>query len=99
VVACSSGAVTSPPPTTPPVKHKRRHPQLEEPPGGLEEAGEDRLCAIPQLNGDSDVSVCTDPASQPSLPSPSLSSLPPPIGLATVKNKCCICNDNKIFNF
>jgi hypothetical protein len=85
----------SPSSPTPPVKRKQQVPQLDEPPGGLGEAGEDRRRTILQLDGD--VSGCSDAALQPSLPLPS--SLPLPNNLATVKNQCWFYNSNKFFNY
>jgi hypothetical protein len=51
--------------------------------------GEDRLCGIPQLDGDGNVSVCSELA----LPLPLLSDP------ASGKKKCCNCNFNDLFNF
>jgi hypothetical protein len=94
VAAGSAGVVTSPSPPAQSAKHKQRCPQPEEPLGGLEEAREDCLCTIPQLNGNGDVSCaliwrCSRPRlrHRPH-------RCPHPAGPATVKNKCCICNDN-----
>jgi hypothetical protein len=62
VAAGCMGTVMSP---SLPARCKRRCPQLDKPPGGLEEAGDDQLCAIPRLDGN--IFGCTYSAS----PSPS----------------------------
>jgi hypothetical protein len=63
--------------------------------------GEERLCAIPQLDGDGNISVCSEPAVQ--LPSPasapSPSAPPPPSPSGPAKKKCSDCNINDLFNY
>jgi hypothetical protein len=98
-VAGSTEAVTSLSPPALPAKHMRRRPQQNELPGGLEEAGVDRLCAILHLDGDGDASVCSEPATQPSSLESSPSMPPPPSDPSPGKKKCCICNVNDMFNY
>jgi hypothetical protein len=103
VATGSAEAVTSPSPPAPPAKRKRRRQQQSEPTGGMEEMGEERLCAIPQLDGDSNVSVCSEPAAQPSSPasatSTSPSASPPPSPSSPAEKKCSDCNINDLFNY
>jgi hypothetical protein len=61
--------------------------------------GEEQLCAIPQLDGDGDISVCSEPAAQPSSPAPLPSVLPLPSPSIPAKKKCSDCNINDLFNY
>jgi hypothetical protein len=61
--------------------------------------GEERLCAILQLDGDGDISVCSEPAVQPSSPAPLPSAPPPPSPSIPAKKKCSDCNINDLFNY
>ncbi len=58
-------------------------------------------CAILQLDGDGDVSTCSEPAAQPSSPvsSPSAPLPPSPGDQASGKKKCCDCSVKDIFEF
>jgi hypothetical protein len=70
---------------------ERRRPQQSKPPGGVEEMGEDRLCAIPQLGtGGAAVFAGVIPfnAAPPSTSDP-----------ASGKKKCCNCNVDDLFNY
>jgi hypothetical protein len=94
VAAGSVETVTSPSLPATPAKHKQQCSQPDNPSGGLEEATEACQHAILQLNSDN--SICSDSASEPR----SLLQPPqPPDDPATVKNLCCLCNTNNIFNY
>jgi hypothetical protein len=60
--------------------------------------------AIPQLDGDGNVSLGAEtaslPATPPPLPAPPPAPTPPPpIAPATVKNPCTVCNVASIFSY
>jgi hypothetical protein len=98
VATGSAEAVASP---SPPAKHKRRRQQQNETTEGMKEMGKERLCAIPQLNGDADISLCSEPVAQPSSPAsiPLPSAPPPPSPSCPAKKKCSDCNINDLFNY
>jgi hypothetical protein len=104
--AAGTGAetVTSPSPPAPPAKRKRRRPQPVEPTNGQSRAESERIGAIPQFDGDGDVSLGAETASLPATPPPpqppSPTVTPPPAtDPATVKNPCTLCNIAPIFNY
>jgi hypothetical protein len=101
--AGSEEAVASPSLPAPPAKRKQRRQQQSELPGSVEEMGKDRLCAIPQLDSDGNVSLCLEPVAQPSSPASALSpsALPPPShsGPASGNKKCSECKVNDLFNY
>jgi hypothetical protein len=63
------------------------------------------MCAILQLDGDGDVSLCAETASQPATPPPPPATLPPlttpppPSDPDTVKNLCTSCTAAPILNY
>jgi hypothetical protein len=63
--------------------------------------GEERLCAILQLDGDGNVSVFSESPAQPSSPvsAPSTSGRLPPSPSGLAKKKCSDCNINDLFNY
>jgi hypothetical protein len=102
----SAGAITSPSPPAPPAKRKRKRPQPVEPTSGQSGAEAERMDAIPQLDGDGDVSLGAETASLPATPPPPPLSAPlvttmplPPNDSATVKNLCRSCNTAPVFNY
>jgi hypothetical protein len=101
--ANKAGAVTSPSPPAPTTKWKRKRPQPVEPTSGQSGADAERMGAIPQLDGDGDVSLGAETASLPATPPPApapppTTTPPPPSDPATVKN-CTLCNAAPIFNY
>ncbi len=92
--ASSVGAVTSSSPPAPPAKRKWKLPQPVEPTSGQNGMKAERMCAIPQLDSDGDVSLGSETASSPSVPPP-----PSPCDPASGKKKCSECNANELFNY
>jgi hypothetical protein len=88
-------------------KRKRKRPQPVEPTSGQDGTEAERMCPIPQLDGDGDVSLSSETASQPATPPPPpppatpprLTPPPPPSDPAIVKNIYNSCVANPIFNY
>jgi hypothetical protein len=94
------GAVPSPSPPALPAKRKQKRPQPVEPTSGQNGAEAERMGAIPQLDGDGDISLGAETTSLPAMPPPPPTTTPPPPrDPATVKNLCTSCNAAPIFNY
>ncbi len=82
----------------PPSRSTMRH-QQEDMPSHRKEAIMARWCAVPQLSGDGDISLCASDSELLPLTLLPLTLLPPPADQSSEKNSFCTCRVNMICNF